>query len=911
MKAFVTVMNKKRSGDKEILLRPMRIQCMTAAVAAAWLTSAAAQDFYDLNIPSTTVAEAVKSLSQQTGRSVLFQTDHVTTVDTNALYGRYTVEQALDALLNDTSLSGGLTQSGVITISLVNGNNREEAPMTSGTLKKSLLASVGVLMFGAAHAQDVERVEEDEKQEVDNITVTGTSIRGVYPKAVPLESFEAAEIEAMGATTLEDFLFRLPGNLSNLTDSAPGATKDGLGDRNVINLRGLGTGATLVLINGRRLVAPGGASPDISLIPLAAIERVEVLSDGASAIYGSDAIAGVVNIILRDKADGAETGVSFGTVTEGGHRKTRADQSVGFNWDSGNIFLGYSFMSQTKLRGAERDFSQGLPEPYDLIPDDQRHSALFSFGQELSERTRLSGDFLFSDRDTNSEVSRTGIVGITAPLRRESRRGSKQIFSALGIEHDLNDNLRLDITGAYSRIETELSDFNGDGDFVFGGGGDATSLTATGKLDGDLIDLPAGAVKFSIGGGYAEEKFSAGSSKSKRDSEFAFGEVFVPLVAPEQGVPFVNRLEVTAATRHTNYSDFGGNTSPRFGVYLSPLEGIGLRGTYSKGFRAPSLATLNAFTNYSIFSPAAFGYPDPFSSDDSTAVLLAQGSNNPNIGPENSKSYTAGLDLEPYFVPNLRISATYFNISYIDRLGAPDSSGGFAALTDPSSFLSLYTVNPSVELVNEMISGSNFFFSTESIDATDPAAIAALPNVVALDNRIQNIAESDIDGIDFSVDYSRTVPFGDLTFGANATYILDSTIVPVLNAPKVTTFNTVMNPVDFRGRAFLGLNRDGFNGQVNVNYYDDYKNTFVTPERTVHSWTTVDLMASYDLGVQKSPYLSNLVLTFSVNNLFNQDPPFVSLSDALNTALNEPVGFDPANSNPTGRFATFGLKKKW
>ena len=110
-----------------------------------------------------------------------------------------------------------------------------------------------------------------------------------------------------------------------------------------MNLRGLGAGSTLVLLNGRRISASGLNAQffDVSNIPLTAIERVEVLTEGASAIYGADAIAGVVNFILRDEYEGAETRLSYGEDGKGDTAELLLGQVFGKGWDSGRFVLSY------------------------------------------------------------------------------------------------------------------------------------------------------------------------------------------------------------------------------------------------------------------------------------------------------------------------------------------------------------------------------------------------------------------------------------------------------------------------------------------------------------------------------------------------------------------------------------------
>ncbi|MCR4532822.1 TonB-dependent receptor plug domain-containing protein, partial [Acinetobacter venetianus] len=149
---------------------------------------------------------------------------------------------------------------------------------------------------------------------LDEVVVTGTHIRGVAPGASPVVSVDRDAIDRRGFATVADTLAALPQNFAGL--ATPAATSTGVdttsqnaGRATTINLRGLGPDATLVLVNGRRMAGAGGRGDlaDVSSIPTAAVERIDVLLDGASALYGADAVAGVVNIILRNDFDGAET----------------------------------------------------------------------------------------------------------------------------------------------------------------------------------------------------------------------------------------------------------------------------------------------------------------------------------------------------------------------------------------------------------------------------------------------------------------------------------------------------------------------------------------------------------------------------------------------------------------------------
>src|SRR5438128_689171 len=152
------------------------------------------------------------------------------------------------------------------------------------------------------------------QQTIERVEITGSSIKRIDAEtALPVQIVSRQEIEATGSANVEQFLqglgVALQGNSNSVVATASGATSGGVSS---VSLRGLGSQRTLVLIDGKRVSAGGtltdSTTVDIGLIPLAAVERVEVLKDGASAVYGSEAIAGVVNFILRKDYQGAEFG---------------------------------------------------------------------------------------------------------------------------------------------------------------------------------------------------------------------------------------------------------------------------------------------------------------------------------------------------------------------------------------------------------------------------------------------------------------------------------------------------------------------------------------------------------------------------------------------------------------------------
>ncbi|OEZ96098.1 vitamin B12 transporter BtuB precursor [Duganella phyllosphaerae] len=205
---------------------------------------------------------------------------------------------------------------------------------------------------------------------IQRVEITGSSVKRVDAEtALPVQIMSKAEIERTGATSTQELLQSISaissaGSVTNATGA--GSSTGGLSS---ISLRGLGSTRTLVLVNGRRLAAfagSDGASVNVNAIPLAAIERVEVLKDGASGVYGSDAVAGVVNFILSKRVDGVEITGGYGTPAEsGGGQNKKASITGGYNTDKLSVVASASVEREEALFGRDRDYAKSATRlPY-------------------------------------------------------------------------------------------------------------------------------------------------------------------------------------------------------------------------------------------------------------------------------------------------------------------------------------------------------------------------------------------------------------------------------------------------------------------------------------------------------------------------------------------------------------------
>ena len=245
-------------------------------------------------------------------------------------------------------------------------------------LTLALLAALALPAFAQESAAQADASATTKT--LDKITVTGSRIkRAEVEESLPITSFTKEQIDAAGITSAEQLLMQLniAGNSSdNLSSNAGIVHEDQRGNNGVsgANLRGQGADATLVLLNGRRVATHGlkGRAVDLNAIPFAAIERVEVLRDGASAIYGTDAIGGVINFITKRDFQGAQVSAFVDYTEAGGGNIQRGSVLFGhgdLDKDGWNAFGTVSVKRNTILRGSDRDFSHTFQPERGLSPD--------------------------------------------------------------------------------------------------------------------------------------------------------------------------------------------------------------------------------------------------------------------------------------------------------------------------------------------------------------------------------------------------------------------------------------------------------------------------------------------------------------------------------------------------------------
>ena len=974
-----------------------------ALAGASW--GRANERVTEFNIPPQSLDSALIAFSKQANVQISVAASSIAGIRTAGVVGSFTPSAALGRILSETGLGFSAIGDRTYAVALL----RASARMSGGIApEQKTLAQPNILQHQNESASPAPQVPSanagpsarEEQDTLGELVVTGTHIRGERPVGANLIVIGREEIEQQGLATIPEVLRVLPQNFPGGVREETPRQGNNAAFSSAPNLRGLGPEATLVLVNGRRMPVGGtnGSFTDISGIPLAALERIEVLTDGASAIYGADAVGGVINLILRKNYSGAETRGRVGGVTDGDAKEYQAAQSVGGAWGALSGVFSYEYYEREALAKATREQTENsdlgplggsnwsLPfdnpgtivtgpqtwaipagqdgtdlEPTDfvsgtqnlgnsnegagLLPEQKRHSAFGTLQYEITENFRVGIDALYSQREalfggtgiianlivpntnpfyvnptggTGPIIVRYKFLDDLGPANVDARVESKSV--GLGLEFDIGGQWTLAMQGSHGQEDVDqkvannvnnpalslaLADPNpatafnpfGDGSFNnpqtldairFQTSFETESTLTLGSLvaSGRVGSLPGGPVRLALGGEYRKPSFDTLAlpvpnviQQTSFDREVTAG--FAELL-----LPVVEHLELAVAGRYEDYSDFGSATTPKAGLNWRIAEGLALRGTWSRSFKAPLLADLDETTiNRSLLFPTA----DPSQPSGFSSVLLVVG-NNADLQEETAEAWTVGLDLFPGTLGSLGLHIGYFDIDYEDRVIRPNVG---AFLVDPT-LADLVDLTPTPEERQEICSRNQFIGNPSDCLNAPIAAIA--------DTRLRNAAISRTRGIDFMGSYSAEVGGGTFGITLDAAYIFDLQQALGPLSPVQELVSTARRPMDFRGRANLSWTRDALTGALLVNYADNYRNISVTPMDEVDSWTTFDVTLRYaprDVG----SWLEGVSVILAGINVLDEAPPFLDNSEG--------VGYDQENADMQGRMISLTLMKEW
>lgn len=373
-----------------------------------------------------------------------------------------------------------------------------------------LAASVALsaIVPGVAFAQDAADAEQEAAVDPE-IVVTGTLVRGIAPPGASVLSTSQKDIEASGATSVAQVLQTIPqlGSFGTLQQPLAASGEVSVNRPNLRSLPGFNTSggsSTLVLMDGHRLVGMGvsSTSPDPDFIPAGVLERVEIVPDGGSALYGSDAVAGVMNFITIKRFDGIKVDGSYGFADN--YYQYDGNVTAGKDWGSGSIFVSYAYAKTDELLGKDRDYVREFPQNIngnglgytslscgagavqDLLP--------FPNGTPLPGTGIIAG--LPDVRAVNGVrpvPNQSCDASDYATVFPSSRRHS--VFA--GLTQQLDDTFSVDIRAHYTNRKThvqngpfQLSQIVGTTGTI-GGSGDVTAVTSSFSNANTIVNAPA------------------------------------------------------------------------------------------------------------------------------------------------------------------------------------------------------------------------------------------------------------------------------------------------------------------------------------------------------------------------------------------------------------------------------------
>ena len=465
-----------------------------------WVSNAWSEGF-STALPPQSLADALDLFSRATGYEIIYRADLTAGVSTPGADAGLTVIDTLRQLLRGTGLGYKFINNRTITIVRLSAGESsslqsppKSAPgadasklapdagtssraATEGTTRgdatmkhhgfwgriASFFALCGSLTAtGTACAEDEPPVPAPASQELQEIVVTGTLVRGLAPVGTEVVSVTRDDIVASGVVSTQDLLSTIPAitnAFNQVTNPNSGVNGLTVVRPNIHNIGAAGGNTTLVLFDGHDVVGAGilQTTPDIGMLPPAVLQSVEVLADGGSAIYGADAVGGVVNFITRKRMEGIETDAHFGVADQ--YHAGDANITGGHDWGSGSFLVSYSYRNNSHLFGADRDyFSQNLvpfggtdhrvatcplgnvsangvnyalpglvpntqnlcdqDKAKDLFPSETQHSFFAAFTQDISDRVTFDVTGYYTHRLTahrDAQVTSSGTIASTNP----------------------------------------------------------------------------------------------------------------------------------------------------------------------------------------------------------------------------------------------------------------------------------------------------------------------------------------------------------------------------------------------------------------------------------------------------------------------------------------------------------------
>ncbi|MGK5024431.1 TonB-dependent receptor plug domain-containing protein [Janthinobacterium sp. RB2R34] len=783
---------------------------------------------------------------------------------------------------------------------------------------KTVIAASLVACFALpAHAQQ----ELPADGELQSVVVTGTFAknRRTIDSESPIDILTSRDLQSTGSGELATVLSRLLPSL-NFARATGADASDAV---RPAQLRGLSPDQTLVLVNGKRRytsavvnvngsLGRGSAPVDLNAIPLAAIDHVEVLRDGAAAQYGSDAIAGVINIILKKGAAGGDVEVGYGQTQEHDGKQKSIKGSAGFALgEDGWLRLSAEVADRDPTNRAGADFRNPLEPRYGKVnqrygdAESQPATIFFNSEYHLNDNIDWYAFGNYGKRDTSAAATwRTAYNGTTLrtpvypegflPLQNSTLTDQSIVTGLRGeaagwrwdaslnygsnkFELDLDNTINLSIgalgvnspTHFYAgSLKNEQTVFNLDAAREF------AAPIFTGPLT-VAVGAEARHEKYSIGAGDEGSYIGSGSQgfagfrPANAGSHSRHNEsIYVNLEAE-----VTRKLSGGVALRHERYSDFGNTTSAKGSARYAFTDALSLRGTASSGFRAPSLAqqyyTITT-TNFQVIN----GTNTPIETGTfavNTPQARALGAQ--DLKPEKARNYSLGLQFQPN--RNFTTSVDAYRIDIDNRI---------------------------------------LFSANLALNSALQAQLAAQGTAVGAARYFTNAVDTRTEGVDIVSTYRIDLQEKDRLDFTVAYNHNKSSVRSIADNPAILTANNLLL-IDRQtvARATVASPKDKFSlaadygfGNWNAHGVVTRYGSFTVPQNNVAldqnydpQWV-LDLSGSVKLG-------QNWRLTAGIDNVTNRYPAQVTSAGNLNVAGTQPYSiFAPNGFNGRYYYAKAG-----
>ncbi|MBQ0787783.1 MAG: TonB-dependent receptor [Oceanihabitans sp.] len=636
---------------------------------------------------------------------------------------------------------------------------------------------------------------------LDEVILVGNRAkpRSILDSPVPIDNIGVAELKNTGQPTVDKMLtYKVP-SFNSTTQSI----SDGTAHFDPADLRGLGPSRTLVLINGKRknqsaLVyindtpGKGEVGVDLKSVPAAAIERIEVLRDGASAQYGSDAIAGVINMVLKKDVEFTTVSAKAGVTSEGDGFNFGVDlnTSIGLGVEGSylNFTLGYYEQEKTNRAGtpgkddlfgvaaddptfgpwlaANPDLGMNVGQPemkiMDIfvnagVPIGDKGAEFYTFGG-LTYRTGKSfalyrTPYWVTDPHNLLHEAGTEYQGFQPTFETDIRDNN---FTA-GFKWDLL-GFKVDLSGTYGRnaVNYEVGntlniDLGANSPTTF----DVGAYTFSNTLANLDLSREIGTFVVSFGAEVKGERFTAkaGDGASYFNPSGAGGAQSFPGLQPSNAVNATRdnygvygaldwepteKLLIGGAVRYEDFSDFGDNTSWKLNGRYSLGEKGAIRASYGTGFRAPSLHQIYLSNVQTLVSGGSISNQGTFNNVD---PIIRDGLGVPQLTAETSKNIAAGFTFKP--LNNLSLSLDFYNVKVDNRVLFTNEIG-FDSNTG--------TTNPVEQiLIDNSITSLKFFVNAVNTNTTGVDLVANYRNIELGNGKLSatlaaNFNNTDIDG---------------------------------------------------------------------------------------------------------------------------------------------------------------------